>query len=90
MKKRESYESNCVIILEILIIRNVKTGTAAGTLLLLAMETRCIQGPPLTEVGTHGIAVKSKQSNPTKWTHFGVMSATVGVILLHNIKSISN
>ena len=27
-------------------------------------------------------------SNPMKWTHFGVLSATVGVTLLHNFSKI--
>ena len=26
------------------------------------------------------------RSNPTKWTHFGAMSASVGVTLLHDFK----
>ena len=29
-------------------------------------------------------------SNPTKWTHLGAVSATVGVTLLNIIKNISN
>ena len=29
-------------------------------------------------------------SNPTKWTHFGAMSATVGVTLLYNFKNVFN
>ena len=29
-------------------------------------------------------------TNHTKWTHFGAVSATVGVTLLHIIKNISN
>ena len=28
--------------------------------------------------------------NPTKWTHFGSVSAIVGVTLLHNFKNIVN
>ena len=31
-----------------------------------------------------------KRSNPTKWTHLGAVSATVGVTLLHIIKNIPN
>ena len=33
--------------------------------------------------------VKSHES-PTKWTHFGLLSATVGVTLLHYLRNILN
>ena len=29
-------------------------------------------------------------SKPTKWTHFGILSATVGVTLSHDFKNIFN
>ena len=46
----------------------------------------------LSNVGNAVFVLDSKiyRSNHTKWTHFGVLSATVGDILLHDLKYILN